>query len=140
MAKHSKKKTRHKRQQKKKKHNNDFYLREKELNKLISKFVKDYYSLAYPPLEEEYDDMNKQRLEIKRLFYLQDSELWHQSKRRKRFYHEQLNKFKYYYSAWKHLTYYIYLNRKYDMPYHLCNALSFYKKHTHNIQSAIYLF
>ena len=139
MAKNSKKKGKHKRQPKRKKKQNDFYLREKELNKLISKFVNDYFSLSYPPREEDYDRMDKQRLEIKRLLDLQSDELWHQSTRRKRFYHEQLNKFKYYYSAWKHLTYYIYLNKRYGMPYHLCHSLSYYKKHTHDIKSTIFL-
>ena len=124
---------------KKKKSNiNVFYEREKKLNKLISKFINDYFELQYPALDEEYDEMNRQRLEIKRLFELQEADLYRQSRRRKYFYYKQLNKFKYYYVAWKHLTYYIYLSRRYDVPVHLSKALSFYKKNTHDIVSTIY--
>ena len=117
---------------------NDFYNREKQLNKMISKFVHDYFQLQYPPVDEEYDDMNAQRLEIKRLFTLQEGELHKQSRRRKYFYYKQLNKFKYYYVAWKHLTYYIYLSRRYNMPIRFSTPLSFFKKHNHNIISTIY--
>ena len=117
---------------------NDFYNREKQLNKMISNFVHDYFQLQYPPVDEEYDNMNKQRLEIKRLFTLQEGELYKQSRRRKYFYYKQLNKFKYYYVAWKHLTYYIYLSRRYDMPIQFSTPLSFFKKHSHSIVSTIY--
>lgn len=117
---------------------NDFYSREQQLNKMISNFIHDYFELQYPALDSEYDDMNKQRLEIKRLFTLQEGELHRQNRRRKYFYYKQLNKFKYYYVAWKHLTYYIYLSRRYDMPLHLSKTLSFYKRHNNNITSTIY--
>ena len=116
----------------------DFYAREQKLNRLIAKFKKDYYNLTYPPTKSEYECMNQQRLEIKRLFSLQDDELWKQSRRRKRFYYKQLNKFKYYYVAWKYLTYYIYLEQRFGMPVHLSNTLSFYKKTSHDIVSTIY--
>lgn len=126
------------RKHKKKKVVDDFYAREQKLNRLISQFKRDYYNLSYPPCESEYDYMNQQRLEIKRLFALQDDELWKQSRRRKRFYFKQLNKFKYYYVAWKYLTYYIYLEQRFGIPVHLCNTLSFYKKHSHDIVGTIY--
>lgn len=139
MAKSSRKKNPHKVKRKRKvRDNNDFYLREQELNKLIAAFIRQYHSLSYPPDESEYNDMNKQRLEIKRLFSLQDGDLWKQSRRRKRFYHQQLNRFKYFYTAWKRFTYYIYLEQRYNMPTHLIQALTFYKKVTHNISYTIF--
>lgn len=114
---------------------NDFYSREVQLNRMVANFRHQYYNLTYPPLESEYDDMNRQRLEIKRLFDLQDGEVWKQSERRKRFYYKQLNEFKYYYVAWKKMTYYIYLEQRYKIPHRFCTTLSFFKKHNHDIKS-----
>lgn len=133
MAKKSRQKNPHKAKKRKKREDNGFFIREQQLNKLIGKFISNYHSLSYPPNEKEYDDMNNQRLEIKRLLSLQDSELWKQSHRRKRFYHQQLNSFKYIYTAWKRFTYYIYLEQRYNMPKHLIQPLTFYKKVSHNI-------
>ena len=138
MAKHHKRNARYKRQKKRKKEENDFYAREQKLNKLINKFVYDYHHLSYPPSESEYNYMDKQRLEIKRLLSLQDAELWAQSHRRKRFYYKQLNKFKYHYVGWKRYTYYIYLYQRFDMPLHLLNAISFYKHTSHNIKGTVF--
>ena len=117
---------------------NDFYAREQTLNKLINKFVYRYKNAAYPPSEDEYNQMNKIRLEIKRLLDIQSSELWKQSHRRKRFYYKQTQRFKYYYVAWKRYTYYIYLNQRYGMPLHLISALTYYKKNSHNIKYTIF--
>ena len=105
MAKCHKGNTRH-RCKKREKYVNDFYAREQELNRLINNFIKDYKHLN-PFSISEYKKMDKNRLEIKRLLSLQSGELWKQSHRRKRFYHKQLDKFKYFYVAWKHKTYYI---------------------------------
>ena len=117
---------------------NIFYNRERQLNKMIAKFKKDYYNLSYPPLDSEYESMNKQRLEIKRLFDLQDGELWKQSSRRNYFYRQQLSEFKYYYVAWKRYTFYIYLEQRFGIPRRFCTTLSYFLKHTHDIGNTIY--
>lgn len=117
------------------KSNNHFYQREREINKRVSHFIKTYYQLSYPPVDNEYKYMNNERIEIKRLFRLQDKDVWKQSARRKRFYYKQLNEFKYYYVAWKKMTYYIFLEYQYGMPRRFCTTLSFFKKHNHNIKS-----
>ena len=83
-------------------------------------------------------EQDKNRLEIKRLLSLQSGELWKQSHRRKRFYHKQLNKFKYFYVAWKHKTYYIYLHVRFDMPLCFIQPLMYYKKVSHNIFHTIF--
>ena len=62
--------------------------------------MKRYYILSYPPLESEYHYMNELRLQIKKLFRLQDENVWKQSQRRKNIYYQQLERFKYYYVAW----------------------------------------
>ena len=129
---------RYKRKNKKKKKpraNDDFYKREQEINRLINDFVSRYFALEYPPVASEYPYMNEERLKIKRLFDLQDGEVWKQSKRRKMVYYKQLERFKYYYTAWKHFTYYIYLNLSYDLPIRFSTTLSFFKKHQHDINS-----
>ena len=102
MAKCHKGNTRH-RCKKREKYVNDFYAREQELNRLINNFIKDYKHLN-PFSISEYKKMDKNRLEIKRLLSLQGDELWKQSHRRKRFYHKQLNKFKYHGNI-KHIIY-----------------------------------
>lgn len=122
---------------KKEKYVNDFYAREKQLNKLINNFIKDYKHLN-PYSISEYKRMDKNRLEIKRLLSLQSGELWKQSHRRKRFYYKQLNKFKYFYVAWKHRTYYMYLHVRFDVPLRMLKILSFYKK-SNNIYSTRYM-
>ena len=101
----------------------------------MSNFIKNYYNLSYPPLDSEYEYMNNERIEIKRLFHLQDGEVWKQSPRRKRFYYKQLNEFKYYYVAWKRLTYYIFLEQRYGIPKKFCTSLSFFRKHNHDVNS-----
>lgn len=129
---------RYKRGNKKKKKpraNDDFYKREQEINRLINDFVNRYFALKCPPVVSEYPYMNEERLKIKRLFDLQDGEVWKQSKRRKMIYYKQLERFKYYYTAWKHFTYYIYLNLSYDVPIRFSTTLSFFKKHQHDINS-----
>lgn len=113
----------------------EFYDREREINRKVSNFIKTYYSLSYPPVDSEYDYMNNERIEIKRLFRMQDKDVWKQSSRRKRFYYKQLNEFKYYYVAWKKMTYYIYLEREYHIPRKFCTSLSFFKKHNHDVYS-----
>lgn len=115
-----------------------FFQREKELNTLIAHFVDDYFNLSFPPKDSEYDNMNAQRLHIKRMLDIQGSELYKQSRRRKRFYYKQLNKFKHFYVCWKHLTYYIFLSRQCGFPTHLSNALSFFKNISHDIPSTIH--
>ena len=120
---------------KKKKETDDFYQRERKINKKVSNFIKKYYQLSYPPVDSEYEYMNNERIEIKRLFHLQDGEVWKQSSRRKRFYYKQLNEFKYYYVAWKRLTYYIFLEQKYNIPRRFCISLSFFKKNNHDVNS-----
>lgn len=139
MAKRHKNNTRHKRLKKREKYVNDFYAREQELNKLISDFVNHFKHLHYPLLISEYCTMDKKRLEIKRLLSLQSGELWKQSHRRKRFYYKQLNKFKYFYVAWKRRTYYIYLHVRFGMPLRFIKTLVFYKKVSHSIASTIYM-
>lgn len=136
MAKCHKGNTRH-RCKKREKYVNDFYAREQELNRLINNFIKDYKHLN-PSSISEYKKMDKNRLEIKRLLLLQSGELWKQSHRRKRFYHKQLNKFKYFYVAWKHKTYYIYLHVRFDMPLCFIQPLMYYKKVSHNISHTIF--
>ena len=115
--------------------NDNFYQREREINKRVSNFIKTYYKLSYPPLSSEYDYMNNERIEIKRLFRLQDREVWKQSPRRKSFYYQQLSAFKYYYVAWKKMTYYIFLENEYGVPRRFCTSLSFFKKHNHDVNS-----
>lgn len=117
---------------------NDFFAREKLLNKHINHFINKYFSLQRPPISSEYEDMNKERLEIKRLLDLQSPELYSQSERRKRFYNYQLTRFKYYYTKWKKLTYYIYLEQRFDVPEHLFSALRFFIDVSHDINSSIY--
>lgn len=136
MAKRHKSNTRH-RFKKREKYVNDFYAREQKLNKLINNFIKDYKHLN-PFSISEYKKMDKNRLEIKRLLSLQSGELWKQSHRRKRFYYKQLNKFKYFYVAWKHRTYYTYLHVRFDVPLRMLKILSFYKK-SNNIYSTRYM-
>lgn len=127
-----------KRLKKREQYVNDFFTREQRLNKMINHFIHKIKSLHYPFLINEYKEMDAARLEIKRLLDIQSKELWKQSYRRKRFYHEQLSKFKYYYVKWKRMTYYIYLHLRFNMPLHLTRALSFYKHYTHDIQNTIY--
>ena len=136
MAKCHKGNTRH-RCKKREKYVNDFYAREQELNRLINNFIKDYKHLN-PFSISEYKKMDKDRLEIKRLLSLQSGELWKQSHRRKRFYYKQLNKFKYFYVAWKHRTYYTYLHVRFNVPLRMLKVLSFYKK-SNNIYSIRYM-
>ena len=136
MAKCHKGNTRH-RCKKREKYVNDFYAREQQLNRLINNFIKDYKHLN-PFSISEYKKMDKNRLEIKRLLSLQSDELWKQSHRRKRFYYKQLNKFKYFYVAWKHRTYYIYLHVRFNVPLRMLKVLSFYKK-SNNIYSIRYM-
>ena len=136
MAKCHKGNTRH-RCKKREQYVNDFYAREQELNRLINNFIKDYKHLN-PFSISEYKKMDKNRLEIKRLLSLQSGELWKQSHRRKRFYYKQLNKFKYFYVAWKHRTYYTYLHVRFNVPLRMLKVLSFYKKST-NIYSIRYM-
>lgn len=117
---------------------NDFYAREQKLNRLISNFV---YCVKNGDLSsiEEYEGMNKKRLEIKRLLFLQSGELWKQSYRRKRFYYKQENKFKYFYVMWKRKTYYIYLYVRFDVPLRLSQSLSYYEEVSHDISQTIFL-
>ena len=136
MAKCHKGNTRH-RCKKREKYVNDFYAREQKLNRLINNFIKDYKHLN-PFSISEYKKMDKNRLEIKRLLSLQSGELWKQSHRRKRFYYKQLNKFKYFYVAWKHRTYYTYLHVRFNVPLRMLKVLSFYKK-SNNIYSIRYM-
>ena len=136
MAKCHKGNTRH-RCKKREKYVNDFYAREQELNRLINNFIEDYKHLN-PFSISEYKKMDKNRLEIKRLLSLQSDELWKQSHRRKRFYYKQLNKFKYFYVAWKHRTYYTYLHVRFNVPLRMLKVLSFYKK-SNNIYSIRYM-
>lgn len=136
MAKCHKGNTRH-RCKKREKYVNDFYAREQKLNRLINNFIKDYKHLN-PFSISEYKKMDKDRLEIKRLLSLQSGELWKQSHRRKRFYYKQLNKFKYFYVAWKHRTYYTYLHVRFNVPLRMLKVLSFYKK-SNNIYSIRYM-
>ena len=136
MAKCHKGNTRHK-CKKREKYVNDFYAREQQLNRLINNFIKDYKHLN-PFSISEYKKMDKNRLEIKRLLSFQSGELWKQSHRRKRFYYKQLNKFKYFYVAWKHRTYYTYLHVRFNVPLRMLKVLSFYKK-SNNIYSIRYM-
>ena len=116
-----------------------FYQREKKLNQLINKFVNNFFKLKRPAIREEYDDMNKLRLDIKSFFALQEDEIWRQSRRRRRIYYQQLARFKHYYVNWKHLTYYVYLELRYNCPLHLSQTLIYYIKNTHDITSTIYM-
>lgn len=127
------------RKRKKVRPTNNFYKREKKLNKLINKFVNNFFKLQRPAVREEYDDMNRIRLDIKSFFALQEDEIWKQSRRRRRIYYRQLTRFKYYYVNWKHLTYYIYLESRYGCPLHLSQTLIYYIKYSHNIISTIYM-
>ena len=138
MAKHHKGNTRY-RKKKREKYVNDFYSRERQLNKLISDFIDSYRHLSYPPSLTEYEIMDRKRLEIKRLLSMQSGELWKQSRRRKRFYYKQVNRFKYHYVAWKRYTYYLYLHTRFDMPLRFIQPLTFYKKNSHNINYTIYM-
>lgn len=117
---------------------NDFFAREQVLNKHINHFINQYFNLQRPPISSEYEDMNQERLEIKRLLDLQSPELYNQSERRRRFYNDQLTRFKYYYTRWKHLTYYIYLEQRFNIPQHLSSALHFFINVSHDIPSTIY--
>lgn len=82
--------------------------------------------------------MNNQRLEIKRLFNEQGKSVWNKSRNRRRIYYEQLSRFKYFYVAWKRLTFYIYLERRFGVPRHHCTSLSFFKHTNHDINSIRY--
>ena len=117
---------------------NIFYDREKKLNRLINSFICNYYNMSYPPSEDEYEDMNNQRIEIKHLFHLQEDDLWKQSSRRNYFYRKQLSSFKYYYTAWKKFTYYIYLDQRFGIPKRFSSTLSFYRKHNNDVNSIRY--
>lgn len=136
MAKRHKGSTRH-RFKKREQYVNDFFAREQQLNHLINSFIKDYKHIN-PYSISEYEKMDKKRLEIKRLFSLQGGELWKQSRRRKRFYYKQLDKFKYFYVAWKRRTYYIYLHVRFNVPLRMLKILSYYKK-TNNLYSIRYM-
>lgn len=82
--------------------------------------------------------MNNQRLEIKRLFNEQEKIVWNKSRNRRRIYYEQLYRFKYFYTAWKHFTFYIYLERRFGVPRHHCTTLSFFKNTDTNINTIRY--
>lgn len=103
-----------------------FFDREKTINTLLNNFVQHYYDLSYPPLDSEYSHMNKQRLILKKLFARQGEVVWNKSRRRRSVYYDQLSRFKFYYTKWKHLTYYIYLNQRYDLPIRYCHILSYF--------------
>lgn len=137
MAKHHKGNTRHKRIKKREYYVNDFYAREQQLNGLINSFIKEYKHMN-PYSTSKYKKMDKERLEIKRLLSLQSAELWKQSHRRKRFYNKQLNRFKYYYVAWKRRTYYTYLQVRFDLPLRMVHVLLLYRK-INNIQAIRYM-
>lgn len=140
MAKKSRQKNPHKMKRKKnKKSDSDFFLREQKLNRLIDSFFGKYHNLSRPAVVNEYDEMNKLRLEIKRLLLLQEEMIWQQSYRRKRFYYEQLSRFKSIYTTWKFFTYYIYLHKRYDIPMHLIQAIEFYAEVSHSINYTIFL-
>lgn len=118
---------------------NPFFVREQKINQLINQFVHDFFNLQRPAVKEEYDAMNKQRLEIKRLFDIQSDSLWRQSSRRRYIYYKQLTRFKYYYVAWKHFTYYIFLEKRYGFPLHLTQTLQFYMHTSCDVSSIIYM-
>lgn len=82
--------------------------------------------------------MNKQRLEIKRLFDEQEKVIWNKSRNRRRIYYEQLDRFKYFYVAWKHFTYYIYLERCFNVSRHHCTSLSFFKHNNIDVNGIRY--
>lgn len=116
---------------------NDFFAREQRLNILINKFIKECRHLN-PYSVSQYNQMDKERLEIKRLFGLQQGEVWKQSYRRKRFFNKQLTKFKYHYVGWKRRTYYIYLHVRFSVPMHLIKPLSYLRK-KYDIYSVRYM-
>ena len=137
MSKRHKNNTRYKKIKKREKYVNDFYAREQQLNRLINNFI---HSVKNDDLlsVKNYEQMDKKRLEIKRLLFLQSGELWKQSHRRKRFYYQQESRFKYFYVAWKHKTYYIYLHVRFGMPLRFIQSLVYYKNVSHNIFQTIF--
>ena len=102
-----------------------FFRNEKELNKLINKFM-DY---LFHRFDEDsftcYEIMNKLRLEIKRKFDVQGKQLHHVGVKRRYVYYDQLGKFKFVYTHWKKKTYCIYIINRYDLPRHLLPFLKY---------------
>lgn len=99
-----------------KKVDNAYYLREKEINKKLSLFIRNFHSLDLKN-EKNYWIMFDLRNDIKNLLSQQESLIWKKSLKRRMVYFEQLAKFKEVYSKWKNLTYPLYL--KFFNPSHV---------------------
>ena len=103
----------------KKGEHNQYYQREALLNSKIKEFYNKFYSLHKPPQANEYHEMNRLRMEIKRLFNIQGRDVWNKSFNRKHVYIDQLNKFKPLYMRWKRLTVFVFLEELLHIPSHI---------------------
>ena len=117
----------HNRSRKRSKNNNReiFFKREKELNIQINKFMDYYYHLFDRDSFKCYELMNDLRLDIKHRFDIQSKDLHRVSHKRRYVYYDQLAKFKFVYTSWKHSTYCIYIINRYDIPHHLLPFLKY---------------
>ena len=105
----------------KKGEHNQYYQREALLNRKIKEFYTKFYNLHKPPQANEYHEMNRLRMEIKRLFNIQGRDVWNKSFNRKHVYFDQLNKFKPLYMRWKRLTFFIFLEELLHIPTRIVN-------------------
>lgn len=91
-----------------KKIDNPYFLREKEINKKLSLFRKNFYTMDLAT-EDNYWTMFYLRLELKDLLRQQEPYIWRKTLKRRMIYFEQLSKFKDIYTRWKNTTYPLYL-------------------------------
>lgn len=87
---------------------NPYYLREKEINRKLNLFSRNYYNMDLKD-EDNYWVMFDLRMEIKTLLRQQEDLVWVKSINRRMAYFDQLSKFKFIYSRWKKATYPIFV-------------------------------
>ena len=75
--------------------------------------------------------MDKLRINIKRLLTIQGAELWRYDHKYSIEYYKLLNKFKFFYSRWKRITYYTYLHVRFEVPFHFMRTLKYYRRTKH---------
>lgn len=99
-----------------------FFNREREINRLINRFMKLTYHRNVNDLGV-YDETNRLRLDIKMNLDIQSKYLHTQSRKRRFVYYDQLSKFKAVYSIWKKRSFPAFITRVFNLPEHLISSL-----------------
>ena len=118
---------------------NDFYIKLNRIQKMLRKFVRAYKHMHHPCYVHEYTYMDKLRSNLKLSFDTLGTELWRYGYKEQQKYYKILDKFKYYYSQWKHWTYYTYLYVRFGVPFHLMKRLKYFKTTKQQIFGVCYL-